>query len=63
MTTTWQRGDQDPTVGARSLRSPMCHATSDNTLRGCTWPLDHTHPQHIAGGLNGLVLEVWPVTA
>jgi hypothetical protein len=24
----------------------------------CTWPADHTHPQHVAGGSNGKVLGV-----
>ena len=61
--TTWKAGDPDPTEGATG--GLMCYAmsTDADSLRSCTWPSGHTHPQHIAGGLRGVILEVWPVTA
>ena len=63
--TTWQKGDQDPTEGARKWGGRTCFAvsTADDSFRTCTWSLGHTHPQHIAGGLRGVITEVWPVTA
>ena len=60
---TWRAGDPDPTAGAGPWEVPTCYAPSDvpGSHRSCTWPRGHTHPQHIAGGLKGIVLEVWPV--
>ena len=60
---TWEPGDPDPTAGAVPWGLSTCYAVSAAGGCGCTWPIGHTHPQHIAGGLGGIVLKVWPVTA
>ena len=53
--TTYRRGDLDPTPKLSVFES--CPAESDNF--SCTWPLGHSHPQHIAGG-DRTVQYVWP---
>ena len=60
--TTWKEGDSDPTLGSRRSGGLSCYAVG-TVGRFCTWPLDHTHPQHIAGGTHDVIIEVWPVTA
>ena len=57
--TTYQEGDSDPTPIKRPADG-RCRAYSNRY--SCTWPLGHTHPQHVAGD-NGTVCCVWPVTA
>ena len=61
---TWRAGDQDPTAGAKPWDVPTCRAISDDftSLCTCTWPVGHTHPQHIAGSTYGVIVEVWPVS-
>ena len=59
---TYHRGDPNPTAGAGPATAAICWDAGGPAGLGCTWPLGHVHPQHIAGGTRGLVLEVWPVT-
>ena len=55
---TYCRDDIDPTPMKRPADG-WCRAKSDRY--SCTWPLGHTHPQHVAGD-NSTVLHVWLVT-
>ena len=56
----YRRSDRNPTAGAGPANGMLCGADSGRGY-SCTWPAGHTHPQHIAGGIGGLVLAVWPV--
>jgi hypothetical protein len=55
-------GDPDPTPGAAYSGGPCCSAKDpDGNGLGCSWPIGHTHPQHVAGtGIS--VVAVWPAT-
>ena len=52
-------GEFDPTPIKRPADG-WCRAKSDRY--SCTWPLGHSHPQHVAGD-NSTVLYVWPTTS
>jgi hypothetical protein len=49
--------DADPTPDAGSMEGRYCADWNDGF--GCTWPVGHAHPQHVASGTRGLVLAVW----
>jgi len=55
----YTRGDTDPTSDDTDLR--FCSLYGGLYDLGCTWPVGHTHPQHVAGGTRGFVLDVWDV--
>ena len=61
---TWGPGDPDPTAGAGPWGAQTCRAMSFGvaSATSCTWPAGHVHPQHIAGGTHGVIIEVWPVS-